>query len=209
MSNVKDLFENKELMDSIVDEIDDTSVEDAEVKYEVWAVAYDAENNPTDEDIFIHAFDNPHEALMFANKVNIETMNSLGIFLRENLEAKYFTIEIASAVNVCNDSEDEYVIVGSTAVRELWLDGEYGSEEDVPDFEEGFADNVVAIETKDYEILADGTLKVKRELLKDFNKNDSVAFQFVCEPQCSPITYKIVSKVEYKDGDYYHCDLVI
>lgn len=195
MTNVKELFENKELMDSIVDEIDDTSVESAKVKYEVWAVSYDSENNPTDEDIFIHAFENPHEALMFANKVDIETLASLGIFISDNLEASYFTIDIASAVSVGNDFDGEYVIVGSTAVKELLLDKE--------------ENDVVAIEKEHYELLDDGVLKVRCDLLRGFNKNDLVKFQFVCEPQCSPITYKIVSKVEYKDGDYYHCDLVI
>ena len=42
--NVKELFENEELMNNIVEDIEDIP-EDSEVTYEVWALGYDKEDN--------------------------------------------------------------------------------------------------------------------------------------------------------------------
>ena len=74
-------------------------------------------------------------------------------------------------------------------------------------------ENVIALRINgnavdsDYEILEDNTLKVSCDLLKGYNKNDIV---FICLPHEDNdfvLTYKIMSRVMYEDGNYYHCEL--
>ena len=91
--------------------------------------------------------------------------------------------------------------IGTIYRDELWLD-ELAAEL-------GDYSNVVCVSNKDFEILEDGTMKVSCELLKDFNKNDHVLLEFVEENPPAVLEYKIMSKVIYADGDYYHCELMI
>lgn len=191
--NVKELFENEELMDSIVEDIEDIP-EDSEVTYEVWALGYNDEDEPTDTEVLVGEFDNPDEAVACAEKVTVAALDEIGY---ENLDKSttYFSIEVETVVE---DAEDEGTMnVGSIYQRDLWIDGEYGSEEDVNPF--------VSLSDGEYKILEDNTVKVRCELLKDFNKNDLVKFYF---PDTPGIDCQIVSKVIYEDGDYYHCEMM-
>jgi hypothetical protein len=66
----------------------------------------------------------------------------------------------------------------------------------------------------DYEVLEDNTLKIKRKpLLADVNKNDIIEVAICDTPEAAlhptVLKYKVVSKVIYEDGDYYHCELLI
>ena len=94
---------------------------------------------------------------------------------------------------------------GDEGSRYLWLDGEYGDEDDF-DLED--EDPRVVLYEHDYELLEDGTLKVRCEVLKGFNKNDYVTFFFADDSNQEPniYVYRINSRVMYEDGDYYHCE---
>jgi hypothetical protein len=191
--NVKELFENEELMNNLVEDIEDIP-EDSEVTYEVWALGYNDEDEPTDTEVLVGEFANPDEAVACAEKVTVAALDEIGY---ENLDKStaYFSIEVETVVE---DAEDEGTMnVGSIYQRELWIDGEYGSEEDVNPF--------VSLSDGEYKILEDNTVKVRCELLKDFNKNDLVRFYF---PDTPGIDCQIVSKVIYEDGDYYHCEMM-
>jgi hypothetical protein len=192
--NVKELFENKELMNSIVEDIEDIP-EDSEVSYCVWGICYDEDDDCIDS-YFIREFVDPDEAVEYAKGLTPEVFNA------EYEKPDSNTVRLALEVEtVVADPEDDdcTMNVGTVYQRDLWIDGEYGSENDF--------DPTVEITEADYTLLDDGTLKVSCKLLKDFNKNDYVRFYFVDEPDYTPLYYKIMAKVIYADGDYYHCEI--
>lgn len=194
--NVKELFENEELMNSIVEDIEDIP-EDSEVTYEVWALGYNDEDEPTDTEVFVGEFDNPDEAVACAEKVTVVALDEIG-YEKLDKSTMYFSIEVETVVA---DPDDEGTInIGTIYSRDLWIDDEYGPEEDDP---------IVAVTTGDYELLDDGTLKISCKLMRDFNKNDIIGIDFVNEPDAAVMFYKIMSKVLYADGNYYHLELQI
>ena len=196
--NVKELFENEELMENIVEDIDEIP-EDSEVTYAVWALGYDREDDCTDAEYLIGEFENPDEAIACADKLTLEAF--LEEFETPGSDTAYLAIEVETVVE---DPEDEGTMnLGSIYSRDLWIDGEYGSEEDA-----GIdPDPVVELATKDFDIVEDGLLKVSCELLKRYYKNCYIRVRFVDEAESGTFLYKIISKVEYEDGDYYHCDI--
>ena len=199
--NVKDLLMNDELMDNIVEDIEDIP-EDSEVTYEVWALGYADEDDCTNDEVLLGEFTDPDEAVKYAEKVTLNTIKELG-YVEADPDTTHFSIEVETVVE---DPEDEGTMnLGSVYSRDLWLDGEYGSEEDVPEIEEPF----VPVLSADCKLIDDGILKIRCDLLKNYNKNDLVNLYFIDEPDTSILTYKIISKVTYVDGDYYHCDLLI
>jgi hypothetical protein len=192
---VKELFENEELMNNIVEDIEDIP-EDSEVTYEVWALGYTCDEEMTDAEILVGEFDDPDAAIACAEKVSFKSLHEAG-YEEPDEETTYFSIEVETVVE---DPEDEGTMnIGTIYSRDLWIDGEYGSVED--------AEPTIFIYSKDYKLLEDGILKVRRELLKDYNKNDCVKLYFAEEESCT-LTYKIISKVEYADGDYYHLEFI-
>ena len=192
--NVKELFENEELMENIVEDIDEIP-EDSEVTYEVWALGYNREEDCTDAEYLIGEFENPDEAIACADKLTLEAF--LNEYETPSSDTAYLTIEVETVVE---DPEDEGTMnLGSIYSRDLWIDGEYGSEEDF--------DPVVELATKDFDIVEDGLMKVSCKLLKGYNKNCYLRVRFVDEAESGTFLYKIISKVMYEDGDYYHCDL--
>ena len=200
--NVKELFENEELMNNIVEDLEDFP-EDTEITYEVWALGYTKDDDCTDDEVLVGEFTDPDTAVAYAEKVNLELIKELGYGEADPATA-YFSIEVETVVD--DEDNDCTMNIGSVYQRDLWLDGEYGDEESA-----GLGDysNVVCVTEKDFELLEDGTLKVSCKLLRDFNKNDNIFFEFSDEPDITVLPYKITSKVEYKDGDYYHCELTI
>ncbi len=194
--NVKDLLENEELMKSIVEDIEDIP-EDSEVSYEVWALGCDDCGGSTETDFLIGEYDDPDKAIACAKKFNLETLKT--DYEKPHPDTYYFSIEVETVVEDPEDEDGSTMNIGTIYSRDLWIDGEYDSVEDT--------EPTIFIYNKDYELLEDGTLKVRRELLKDFNKNDRVKLCFIEEDSCS-LTYKIISKVEYADGDYYHLDFI-
>lgn len=196
--NVKELFENEELMNNIVEDIDDIPA-DTEVFYAVWALGRNEDDTPTDDEVLVGEFTDPDEAIKLAEKTTIVEVNELG-YGEPDSNTTHFSIEVETVVADPEDENGGTMNIGTIYSRDLWIDGEYGSEDDV--------DPVVELKNTGYAVLEDGTLKVGCKLLKDFNKNDYVRFRFVDEPESFILTYKIVSKVIYGDGDYYHLDFI-
>jgi len=201
--NVKELFENKELMNSIVEDIEDIP-EDTEVFYAVWALGRDSNDEPTDDEVLIGEFTDPDAAVEYAKKVTIEQINEMG-FGKPDPDTVCFSIEVETVIADPDDEDGGTMNIGSIYQSCLWLDGDCDSGEDTPDY----GDPIVSTCEDDYELLEDGTLKLSAKSLKGFNKNDMIRVQFLGKPDVSLLPYKIVSKVEYADGDYYHCELMI
>lgn len=192
--NVKDLMTNEELANLITEDIADLK-QDAKVTYEVWTLGYNADNTIANSETLLKAFTDPDKAVDYANQISAADLN-------KNETSDKISIEVETVVDL-EDGEGT-MNVGTVYRRDLWIDGEYGSEEDIEDIED-IEYPIVNLTEQDYELLSDGTLKVKRSLLKDYNKNDYFKVMFVGEHN-HPIIYKIVSKVVYDDGDYFHCE---
>ena len=124
--NIKDLLENDELMESIVEDIDDLP-EDSEVTYEVWALGYTEDEDCTDDEVLVGEFIDPDEAVAYAEKVTLGQIKELGYGDMDS-ETTYFSIEVETVVE--DPEEDGTMNLGTVYSRVLWLDGEYGSEEE-------------------------------------------------------------------------------
>lgn len=193
MNTVKDLLNNEDIVNCIVEDITEVP-EDAEVTYELWAIGYDCYDEVTDTEVLIGEFEDPDTAVIVANRITLEdVVNQLGTDITDDVA--YFSIEVETVIE---DEDDSTMNIGTIFKKELRLATE----------DEGYT-QVVFLTNKDYELLEDGALKVKCSILSDYNKNDNVTFFFVGENDgTSILTYKIVSRVIYADGDYYHCEFV-
>ena len=196
MNKAKDLFENEELMNDLVEDLDDLP-EDSEVFYAVWAIGYDKEHEFTEDDHLIGEFEALDDAIEKAESVTLEGEN----IIAEYEATAYFSIEVDTVVVDHNEEECSTASVDTVYHRELWLDGEYGSIEEV-----GLdGDPIIAISASDYELLEDNTLKIKAEVLKDFNENDSVNIYFTDDADSDILECRIMSK----DTEYCNCELVL
>lgn len=198
--NVKELLTNEELMNNIVEDIEEIP-EDTEVTYEVWVFMNEHEDYTRATEFFIDEFKDPDKAIECAKAFSYETVHKK--CNKRFAKDSFFTIDVETVVE--DPENDGTMNIGTIYSRDLWLDGEYGSEENVPEIEEPF----VSVLSSDCKLIDDGILKIRCDLLKNYNKNDLVKLYFIDEPDTSILTYKIISKVTYVDGDYYHCDLMI
>lgn len=201
--NTKELITNPEFVNNIADSLEDFP-QGSSATYDLWIVGYNFDDEPVSE-LFIYTFNDPEEALNKAASIDTkfieeQTEMSFADYCNSN-NLEYVTVEVETIIEDINEAS-----AGTIYKRELWLDGEYG---DIEAAGLGDYSNVVCITNKDFEILEDGTLKVSCGLLRDFNKNDLVLFEFVEENPPAVLEYKIMSKVIYVDGDYYHCELTI
>jgi hypothetical protein len=200
--NVKELFENEELMNNIVEDLEDLP-EDAEVRYEVWALGSDLEYEPTEDEYLIGEFDNPDEAIKCAEEFTKET------FYAEyekptNPDTFHISIEVETVVGDLEDEDGGTMNIGTVFQKTIYLTSHN-------DFIEPI---YFLMPHNDYEVLEDNTLKIKcKPLLADVNKNDIIEVAICDTPEAAlhptVLKYKVVSKVIYEDGDYYHCELLI
>lgn len=189
MDTIKDLFENEELMDSLVEDLEEPT-EDPEVFYSVWAIGYDKDYNFTDDDHLLGEFDNLDKAVTCADEVQVNSVKPL------RSDTAYFSIEVDTFVS-CADGED----CGSMNV-----DTVYHREVRVDEQEIGLdGDVIIAITDDKYEILEDNTIKIDKEVLVGFNVNDEVNIYFLDDKDSDILRCKLVSE---KDN-YYFCELVL
>jgi hypothetical protein len=202
--NTEKLITDSEVVNSVIESLGDIP-QDSSAKYALWVIGLDEENDPM-YDLFIYEFDTPEEAVNKAECINLKFIEEQTeqpiLFFCDNNNIDHFSIEVETVVPD-PDEEGSTMNIGTIYRRELCL------EEDFGDLGLGDYSNVVCITKKDFELLEDGTLKVSCKLLRDFNKNDYVLFEFVDEANPVVLEYKIISKVIYTDGDYYHCELNI
>lgn len=190
MSTVKDLFENEDLMNVLVEDIEDFP-EEANVQYAVWALGYDEDDEITDAEFLIGEFDDPDDAIACANEL---TFDALDKDFEIPSYVAHFSIEVETVVEVLDDEDKSFMNVGTIYRKELKVE----SHVSIP---------ILAILSDECAHSDDGNLKIACGLMKAFNKNDLVRLQFIDIPDSDLFTYKIISKVEYADGDYYHCEL--
>jgi hypothetical protein len=187
--NIKELINNEELISAIVEDIEDIP-EDSEVTYEVWALGYTNTDEVTDAEVLLGEFADPTKAVAFAEQVTFETIQEKGLE-KPFVDVAYFSIEVETVVEDLEDEDCGTMNIGTIYRNELWIK----------------AEDIQLAET-DYTLLEDGTLKVSCKLLKGFNKNDTIKVKFIDENNEPILTYKIISKVMYADGDYYHCEFI-
>lgn len=193
MNTAKDLFENEELMNSLVEDIDE-SVEDQEVFYAVWAIGYDKNSNFTEDDFLIGEFDDLDKAVACAEAFNLETSENRP----QRSDTAYLSIEVDTVVSYTDGDDCGTMNVDTVYHREVPLTGE-------PDQEIGLDGNpIIAVTYNNCEILEDNTLKMRKEILSGFNKNDEVNIYFEDDSNSDILRCKIVAD---KDG-YYFCELV-
>lgn len=199
MVTVKDLFENEELMNSVIEDITEVP-EDTEVFYSVWALGINQKDKLTDAAVLLGEFTDPDEAIEYAENVTVESISEHS-YTPITTEIAHFNIEVETVIGDPDDDDGGTVNIGTIYKRDLWLDGEYGNVEDTDPF--------IELHTTDYSILEDGTMKVSCNILRDFNKNDFVRVYFIDEPESFPIGYQIISKELCEDDCYYILELLI
>jgi hypothetical protein len=193
---LKDLQNNEELLNSIVEDLEDFD-ENTEVVYEVWAFGYDENNEITDAELCLFNSTDPEEAVNYAKTVELaDIIHQAG----NGPCSSNKVFRIAVGVETVVPIDDDLVNVGTVYSKTVWEAPTYDEPEDEDEDE-------VFYFTDGYEILEDNTLKVKCELLKDRNKNDVVLISLPREDNDFVLSYKIMSRVMYEDGDYYHCEL--
>lgn len=201
--NVKELFENEALMNNIVESLEDLP-EDAEVIYSVWALGYTCGEERLDAEILVGEFDNPDEAVACAKKVSFETLREAG-YDEPDEETVYFSIEVETVVGDPDDEDGGTMNIGTIYQRNLWVDGEYGSEEEAF----GSVATVVAITPRDYFILDNGLMRVRGDFMQEYKVGDVVSFYFIDEPDSDMLTYKLLSVTAYDGDEYFDCELLI
>lgn len=127
MITVKDLIENSELMNNIIEDLEDIP-EDTEVFYSVWALGYNKFNDLTGDEVLIGEFIDPDKATEYAETVTYETIKELG-FRKSNSETVYFSIEVETVISDPEDEDGGTMNIGTVYKRDLWLTGKYGSDE--------------------------------------------------------------------------------
>ena len=195
---IKDLVNNEELVNSIVEDLEDFD-ENTEVVYEVWAFGYDENDEITDAELCMFNSTDPEEAVNYAKTVELaDVIHEAGNGPCSSNKVFRIAVEVETVVPI----DDDLVNVGTIYSKTLWEEETYDGPEEDEDYPE---DQIVHLEDGEYEVREDNTLKVNCFALKGFNKNDIVMFYFPKEE--FPMEYKIMSRVMYEDGDYYHCEL--
>lgn len=191
VTTIKTLSEDKDLMKYVTEDLEDFN-EETPVTYEVWAIGYTADNVITDTDMLVGEFTNPDQAVEKAKTVTLADIVHQAAEEHDGSEpadnVAYISIEVETVVD---DEEEGTMNVGTIYKRELWIDGEYGDEANIPEDEYS---EVIPVTTKDYKLLEDGSLEIDCEILKNFNKNDTVQIWFTDEDGKAILTYKIISK---------------
>jgi len=184
MNTIKELKNRDELVKHIVEDLDDFE-EDTVVSYEVWAIGYDPEDNVTDAETYFASFDDPDEAIEYAQKITLPDI--ICMTPDDDTESDYDISYISVEVETVVKEDEESYNVGTIFKNPVWL-----SDEEGPEYDEVTA--IVEVSSSDYELLEDGSIKIDRELLEDYNKNDTIQVRYIDEDNQPVMTYKIISK---------------
>ena len=176
-----------ETVKEILANLDDFDAKDA--SYEVWAIGYDCDGEITDTELLLGTFENPDDAVQFAAILTWADIKAEADGAEEFIKTSdMISIEVETVID-CEDEEEGTMNVGTIFAKSVCV----------------FVEDI-RVSSKDYTIVEDDKLKVSCKLLKNFNKNDKVRVYFTEEKTI--LTYKIISKVIYEDGDYYHLELI-
>lgn len=183
MNTIKELKNRDELVKHIVEDLDDFE-DDTVVSYEVWAIGYDPEDNVTDAESYFASFEDPDEAIEYAQKITLPDI--ICMTPDDDTESDYDISYISVEVETVVKEDEESYNVGTIFKTPVWISDEEGPADEYI--------NIVEVSSSDYELLEDGSIKIDRELLEDFNKNDTVQVKYIDEDNQPIMTYKIISK---------------
>lgn len=190
VTTIKTLSEDKDLMKYVTEDLEDFN-EETPVTYEVWAIGYTADDEVTDTDMLIGEFTDPDQAVEKAKAITLADIVHQAADEHDGSEpaddVAYISIEVETVVD---DEEEGTMNVGTVYKRTIVLMEEC----DIEDLLEDEYSEVIPVTTKDYKLLEDGSLEIDCEILKNFNKNDTVQIWFVDEDGKAILTYKIISK---------------
>jgi hypothetical protein len=192
MNNVKDLFENEELMDNIVEELEDF-VDIAEVLYAVWALGYNGEGEATEVEYLIGEFKELNDAIACAEALTLEDFYAEYEGPLDTTD--YLSIDIETVIAHPVDDDCESLNLGTVYHRELSL-------YDIVGFD---GEPIIALTRSNYEIFEDNTIKIKAAAMKGFKKNDSFNMYFADDPDADILRLKVIGE----EGNYYNCELDI
>lgn len=182
MTNIKDLMNNEELMQHIVEDLEDFD-DCAPVTYEVWTIGYNEADVVNGTDMLIGEFDDPDEAIKCATNLTLADIIHQAAEEDNGKEPTTYTSYISIEVEtVVTDDDEGTMNIGTIYRRDICL-------EDADEEEE-----IVSLHEGDFTVLEDGNIEVSRELLKNFNKNDQLQIKFVDEDNTPILTYRIISK---------------
>jgi hypothetical protein len=104
--NIKDSFD--------VEEIEDFEANE-EATYLVCALGYSEDDEPTDCEVYLEEFEDPADAVAFAEKVTLETILQYAAEQKADIsETAYFSLEVETVVE-CEDPED-----GTENIDTIW-----------------------------------------------------------------------------------------
>lgn len=176
-----------ETVNEIIESLDDFDAENA--WYEVWAIGYDCDDELTGTEMLLGTFDDADDAVQFAAILTWADIRAEADGAEEFIKTSdMLSIEVETVVD-CEDEDEGTMNVGTIFAKSMCV----------------FVEDI-RVSPKEYAIVEDDKLKVSCKLLKNFNKNDKVRVYFTEEKII--LTYKIISKVIYDDGEYYHLDLL-
>lgn len=181
-----------ETIKEIIAGIDDFEIPN--VLYEVWAIGY-TYDEVTSTEILLGSFEDPDAAVQYAAIIQLadikEAMKEAHLDTSILSELDCLSIEVETVVADEADEDCGTANVGTVYARTIYINNED-----------------IQITSKDYTVMETGELKIRRELLKDFNKNDLVKIMFADQEYKPVLTYKIISTVLYEDGNYYHLEFL-
>jgi hypothetical protein len=169
--------------DTNFDELEDIDM-NSETLYEVWAVGYDCKDRPTEFDYLLYATSDPDDAITFADAVTSTLVRSQeGDAL---IKADHFSIEVETTAVI----DDEPMNLGTIYRRTLY-------------YTSITADVAVTADT--YELLGDGSIKIKKQLLENFKDKEAINILFMDTPEKAIIPFKIIGDCF---EDCFVCDIV-
>jgi hypothetical protein len=166
-----------------LEELDDIEL-DSETAYEVWAIGYDVNNTPIECDYLLDTFGDPDAAITFADSVGASEIRE--VTGEPLLVADHFSIEVETTLVIGGEPMN----VGTIYRRIIYYNSMAAD---------------VAITAADYEMLEDGTIKIKKSLLEKFIGQDTIKILFADEREQPVLTFKIVTE---PDATYYICDII-
>lgn len=179
MTTVKELFENNDLMNNIVEDMEDF-VPAAEIFYVVWALGYNRSGEITNTEVLLGEFEDSNEAIKYVEEL---TINDIPSQFRTTTGIAYFSVEVETVIADPDDEDGGTMNIGTIYRKEL--------EVDVVD---------VVLTSDHYTLLEDGNLQIPcTHLMEYYNKNDCIKVMFADEDNKPVLTYKIISKTIAND----------
>lgn len=171
-------FENYEEMDELMEGNFEAYT------YEVWAMGYNADGDITDAELLLGTFEDPDAAVQYASIItfaDIKEIKGAEVFK----DCDMLSIEVETVV----EDEEDSINVGTVFAKSI----------------EVFYEDI-CLSVKDIALLDDGSLKIPCDLLKDFNKNDTIRIKFTDADSQPIMTYRIISRLT---SGYYLCEFVV